>query len=76
MVGGRASNNTRQLLLAAQAAGRRAYQIERADELDPAWLEGAETVGLTAGTSTLPETIRTVHERLEILAGQLVATSC
>ena len=58
VVGGHASNNTRQLVLAAAGAGRRAYQIERPEELDPGWLAGAATVGLTAGTSTLPETVR------------------
>ena len=70
VVGGRASNNTRQLVLAAEAAGRRAHQIERPEELDPGWLAGAATVGLTAGTSTLPETVRAVHARLEAIAGQ------
>ena len=68
VVGGRGSNNTRQLVLAAQAAGRRAHQIERADELDPAWLDDVEVVGLTAGTSTLPETVRAVRARLEEFA--------
>ena len=68
VVGGHGSNNTRQLLLAARAAGRRAYQIERADDLDPAWLLGATTVGLTAGTSTLPETVAAVRAKLEGLA--------
>ncbi len=70
VVGGRGSNNTRQLVLAAEAAGRRAYQIERPEELDPAWLQGAATVGLTAGTSTLPETVRAVHARLEAIAAR------
>ena len=70
VVGGRASNNTRQLVLAAEGAGRRAHQIERPEEIDPNWLAGAETVGLTAGTSTLPETVRAVHERLEAIAAQ------
>ena len=70
VVGGRASNNTRQLVLAAEGAGRRAHQIERPEELDPGWLAGAATVGLTAGTSTLPETVRAVHARLEAIAAQ------
>ena len=70
VVGGRASNNTRQLVLAAEGAGRRAHQIERPEELDPGWLAGAATVGLTAGTSTLPETVRAVHARLQAIAGQ------
>ena len=68
VVGGHGSNNTRQLLLAARAAGRRVHQIERPEELDPTWLRGAETVGLTAGTSTLPETVQAVRVRLEELA--------
>lgn len=65
VVGGRGSNNTRQLALAAEAAGRRAHQVERAEEIDPRWLDGAETVGVTAGTSTLPETVAAVCARLE-----------
>lgn len=64
VVGGQHSNNTRQLVLTAQAAGCRAYQVEQAADLQPAWVEGARTVGLTAGTSTLPETVRAVHGRL------------
>lgn len=68
VVGGRGSNNTQQLLLTAQAAGRRAHQVQCADDLDPAWLAEADTVGITAGTSTLPETVRAVRTRLEAWA--------
>lgn len=68
VVGGRGSNNTRQLVLAAEAAGRRAHHVERPTEIDPRWLEGAHTVGITAGTSTLPETVAAVRSRLEELA--------
>ena len=68
VVGGRHSNNTRQLVLTAEAAGRPARQIECAEELEAAWFEGIETVGLTAGTSTLPETVCAVHARLETIA--------
>ncbi len=72
VVGGRGSNNTRQLVLAAEAAGRRAHHIERAEELDPRWLAGVGSVGLTAGTSTLPETVQAVHARLLEIAGEAV----
>ncbi len=71
VVGGRHSNNTRQLVLTAEAAGRRAHGIEQAGELEPGWFEGVRTVGVTAGTSTLPETVREVCARLEEIA-QLV----
>ena len=64
VVGGHHSNNTHQLVEAARAAGRRALHVERPEELRLNWFEGAENVGLTAGTSTLKETVAAVHERL------------
>jgi 4-hydroxy-3-methylbut-2-en-1-yl diphosphate reductase len=64
VVGGHGSNNTRQLVESCHAAGRLAFHIERPDELRSEWFEGISTVGLTAGTSTLPETVCLVHERL------------
>ncbi len=76
VVGGRHSNNTRQLVLSVQAVGKRAYQVERAEDLDPRWVAGVERVGLTAGTSTLPETVATVGKRLrEIADGQMTDTT-
>ncbi|HET6407501.1 MAG TPA: 4-hydroxy-3-methylbut-2-enyl diphosphate reductase [Chthoniobacteraceae bacterium] len=68
IVGGRNSNNTRQLVTAAEAAGCTAFHIERADELDPAWFRGSQVVGLTAGTSTLKETVAQVHAALTAMA--------
>ena len=65
VVGGRHSNNTRQLVQSCRIGGRRAIHIERAEELDPADFSDATVVGLTAGTSTLPETVTAVWRRLE-----------
>jgi 4-hydroxy-3-methylbut-2-enyl diphosphate reductase len=73
VVGGRGSNNTHQLALAAEAAGRRAHQIERPEELQADWLKGAQRVGLTAGTSTLPETVQSVRVRLEEIARNMAS---
>ena len=42
-----------------------ALQVESADELDPAWFGDTRTVGLTAGTSTLDDTIDEVQRALE-----------
>ena len=71
VVGGRNSNNTRQLVAAAEAAGRRTFHITRADELQPEWFGNSECVGVTAGTSTLKETVAAVIARLdEIAAGK------
>jgi 4-hydroxy-3-methylbut-2-enyl diphosphate reductase len=68
VVGGRNSNNTRQLAETVRRGGRMAYHVESAEQLQPRWFEAAETVGLTAGTSTLPETFEAVHARLLGLA--------
>jgi 4-hydroxy-3-methylbut-2-en-1-yl diphosphate reductase len=68
IVGGRNSNNTLQLVAASRAAGRRVFHVERADELEPAWFENVASVGITAGTSTLHETVEAVHRRLQQFA--------
>ena len=65
VVGGRTSNNTRLLVETCRAAGKIAFHIERSDELRADWFDGVKTVGLTAGTSTLPETVRAAQQRLE-----------
>jgi 4-hydroxy-3-methylbut-2-en-1-yl diphosphate reductase len=65
VVGGRQSNNTRQLVETCRAAGKRALHIERPEELQAEWFRGVRVVGLTGGTSTLPETVEAVRQRLE-----------
>lgn len=65
VVGGRQSNNTRQLVQTCRAAGKRSLHIERPEELQPEWFRGVAVVGLTGGTSTLPETVEAVRRRLE-----------
>jgi 4-hydroxy-3-methylbut-2-enyl diphosphate reductase len=71
VVGGRNSNNTLQLVAAATLAGLVVFHIERPDELDPGWFRHAEVVGVTAGTSTLKETVAAVLARLEQIAHRL-----
>jgi 4-hydroxy-3-methylbut-2-en-1-yl diphosphate reductase len=67
VVGGKNSNNTLQLLGACKAAGKPSFHIERAEELGASWFTGFESVGITAGTSTLPETVIAVRTWLEEL---------
>ena len=68
VVGGRESNNTRQLVETCRAAGRRVFHIEQPDELRSEWFHAINAVGLTAGTSTLRETVDAVFRRLEEIA--------
>jgi 4-hydroxy-3-methylbut-2-en-1-yl diphosphate reductase len=64
VVGGHHSNNTRELAARCRERGKAALHVESAAELDAGWFKGFATVGLTAGTSTLPETIEEVHRAL------------
>jgi 4-hydroxy-3-methylbut-2-enyl diphosphate reductase len=68
IIGGRNSNNTRQLTDKARELGVRTHQVETAEELEPAWFADVRDVGVTAGTSTMDETIRAVMDRLQCMA--------
>jgi 4-hydroxy-3-methylbut-2-enyl diphosphate reductase len=65
VVGGRNSNNTRELAATAARLGARVHQIEQAEEIDPKWFDGVDCVGVTAGTSTLDESVQAVVDRLQ-----------
>ncbi len=56
VVGANNSSNSNRLREIGQNFGLPSYLIEDATMLDPAWLNGAETVGITAGASA-PETL-------------------
>lgn len=64
VVGGKHSNNTRQLVQLAEARGLPVVHVQTAADLDPDWFKPFQVVGLTAGTSTLPSTIEDVHQAL------------
>ena len=64
VVGGRKSNNTRQLALLAESSGVEAMQVECAADLDMDRLRRHRVAGLTAGTSTLDGAIHEVHRAL------------
>ncbi len=71
VVGGRNSNNTRALVGRVQALGAIAHHVETPDDLDGRWFLGIEHVGVTAGTSTLDETVDAVVSRMRILAASV-----
>jgi 4-hydroxy-3-methylbut-2-enyl diphosphate reductase len=64
VVGGRNSNNTRELAALSRDRGVPAFHVQSAEDLDASWFCGCRVVGLTAGTSTLDETIQEVHQAL------------
>lgn len=69
VVGGRNSNNTRELASLCRSTGKPAYHVQTADELRSEWFVNCRTVGLTAGTSTLDETIEEVYRTLRSIGG-------
>jgi 4-hydroxy-3-methylbut-2-enyl diphosphate reductase len=72
VVGSPNSSNSNRLREVAANRGVPAYMIDRASELDPAWVAGAKRVGVTAGASAPEILVREVIERLRALGGASV----
>jgi 4-hydroxy-3-methylbut-2-en-1-yl diphosphate reductase len=65
VVGSRNSSNSVRLVeVALQAGAGAAYLIDYAREIDDAWLEGVDTVGLTSGASVPEVLVRGVLDHL------------
>jgi 4-hydroxy-3-methylbut-2-enyl diphosphate reductase len=64
VVGGRNSNNTRELVAFCREKNLPAFHVQGAADLRPEWFRDFQTVGLTAGTSTLDATIEEVRRAL------------
>jgi 4-hydroxy-3-methylbut-2-en-1-yl diphosphate reductase len=60
VVGSRNSSNSNRLVEVAQARGVEAHLIDDESEIEEAWLEGVETVGLTSGASAPESLVRSV----------------
>jgi 4-hydroxy-3-methylbut-2-enyl diphosphate reductase len=52
VVGGHNSGNTTRLAEICADVNPRTHHVETADEIEPAWFDGAQSVGITAGAST------------------------
>jgi 4-hydroxy-3-methylbut-2-enyl diphosphate reductase len=65
VVGSRNSSNSVRLVEVSRESGAQAHLVDYAAEIDPAWLEGVRTVGVTSGAS-VPEIL--VRGVLDLLA--------
>ena len=67
VLGSQNSSNSMRLKEVAESVGVRAYLIDGVADLDPAWFDGAERVGITAGASTpeflVKELVGTLRKR-------------
>jgi 4-hydroxy-3-methylbut-2-en-1-yl diphosphate reductase len=64
VVGSQTSSNANRLVEVARSVGAEAHLIDDEDDLDAAWLEGHDSVGLTAGASSPDLLVDRVFSRL------------
>ncbi len=69
VVGSTTSSNSNRLRELASNLGTRAYLVDNAGDLDPAWFESVERVGLTAGASAPEVLVQDVLARLREWGG-------
>ncbi len=67
VVGSQNSSNSQRLCEVSAVAGTPAYLVNDENEIDPAWLEGARVVGVTAGASAPEELVIRVLEHLRAM---------
>jgi len=72
VVGSPNSSNSNRLREIAEHQGVSAYLIDAAEEIQPEWLEGADTVGVTAGASAPESVVAGVVEWLRSRGALLV----
>lgn len=72
VVGSKNSSNSNRLAELARRAGKAAYLIDGAEDIDEAWLHGVDTVGVTAGASAPEVLVQAVIARLQDLGAVTV----
>jgi 4-hydroxy-3-methylbut-2-enyl diphosphate reductase len=71
VVGSPNSSNSNRLRELAERMGTPAYLIDEATQIDPAWLDGKKTIGVTAGASAPEVLVSAVIARLRELGGEV-----
>jgi 4-hydroxy-3-methylbut-2-en-1-yl diphosphate reductase len=71
VVGSRSSSNSNRLRELAQRTGVTGYLVDGPDELERAWFDGKQTVGVTAGASAPEILVQQVVERLRSWGGEM-----
>ncbi|GKV91228.1 4-hydroxy-3-methylbut-2-enyl diphosphate reductase [Pectobacterium carotovorum] len=71
VVGSKNSSNSNRLAELAQRAGKAAYLIDAAEDIQESWLAGASHVGVTAGASAPDILVQQVIQRLKELGGKV-----
>jgi 4-hydroxy-3-methylbut-2-enyl diphosphate reductase len=69
VVGGRSSNNTRELVKTCERYCARVHHVQTDADIRPEWFHAATVVGLTAGTSTPDDVIDRVEAQGRLCTG-------
>ena len=64
VVGSQTSSNSNRLREVAEHLGVKAHLIDNAEQIDPAWLDGVERIGVTAGASAPEVLVQNVVDKL------------
>ena len=72
VVGSPNSSNSNRLREVALNMGVEAYMLDRAEQIDPAWLAGKRRIGVTAGASAPEILVQAVIEKLKALGARAV----
>jgi 4-hydroxy-3-methylbut-2-enyl diphosphate reductase len=75
VVGGRTSNNTRELVRTCARYCARVHHVQTEADVRPEWFDAASVVGLTAGTSTPDEVIDRVEAQVRLCTEPKAAAS-
>ena len=65
IIGSYTSANSKRLTQLSLERNKKSFQVTSSDELDSAWFEDCETVGISAGASTPDETIEEVIQKIK-----------
>jgi 4-hydroxy-3-methylbut-2-enyl diphosphate reductase len=72
VVGSPNSSNSNRLREVAEKKGASAYMVDNASQIDPAWLEGKNRIGVTAGASAPEVLVQAVVDRLKAYGAKSV----
>jgi 4-hydroxy-3-methylbut-2-enyl diphosphate reductase len=76
VVGGRSSNNTRELVRTCARYCARVHHVQTEADVRREWFDAANIVGLTAGTSTPDEVIDRVEARIREVEARIDTDIC
>ena len=74
VVGAQNSSNSNRLCEVGNDSGVPSYLVEDPSKIDPVWLQGGETVGITAGASTPEELVEELIDKLREYADLEIST--